>query len=506
MALILSAPVTSNPQADASCDANQRSVPVYLQTQEHVNDFKEIRTYNHNTGKEEVLSLGGSAEFSYLLIDPVVDNKWQEVQIPYEGGGVPIQNLGNFIVENVTLDAQGRMSFDECLDKSMDANFFFGVYETPEGVIGIRTAMGVVEIQDGKEVMDLTFRSQYDNAWRGWNEGKEFSGAEVGREYIETKVRQIVKSLNLFQESGDPANTDAIEVGRGEAGELLGLMGPPFVKPMTAGHLTGTDGDCVKVVEQTMYVHCANAESNFPLSTTELNIDGDNKLNNPEHSVKDLDGYADGTTVKQIRYGRETDGIIRQVSFTPYATVDASCSGTTGSISVTHDSDQKNTYTEFRQYGELAHKVQGNTADFLGDCVETEISSYVADHKGNPVFEYTRTEKFAVPSGNTVKIYVAENGVPRVFAETHPSDEIIKSIWQISDINTQIGFQVYEICDLPGGPINSLKEIQAQYNGLTVAQQEEFSSDRDAYAPYADGCDDTDPDNQITYRIERTIE
>lgn len=211
LALILSAPLPSQTaQADASCDANQRSVRVYLQTQAHVNDFKEIRTYNHKTGKEEVLSLGGSSDFSYLLIDPVVDNKWQEVQIPYEDGGVPVQNLRNFIVENVTLDAQGRMSFDECLDKSIDANFFFGVYETPEGVIGIRTAMGVVEIQDGKEVMDLTFRSQYDNAWRGWNEGKEFSGAEVGREYIETKVRQIVEGLNLFQESGDPADTDAI--------------------------------------------------------------------------------------------------------------------------------------------------------------------------------------------------------------------------------------------------------------------------------------------------------
>jgi hypothetical protein len=110
----------------------------------------------------------------------------------------------------------------------------------------------------------------------------------------------------------------------------------------------------------------------------------------------------------------------------------------------------------------------------------------------------------------SVKIYVSELGVPRVFAETSPSEDIIRRVWNVNNLDALIGDGVYA-CSEPGGSaVSSLQEVIHNYNlALDPEQQVMFSGDRNGFRPFAndsdnDGlpCDEDEPDMQFVYRLE----
>lgn len=109
----------------------------------------------------------------------------------------------------------------------------------------------------------------------------------------------------------------------------------------------------------------------------------------------------------------------------------------------------------------------------------------------------------------TVKIYVADNGVPRVFSTTQPSEAVIRRVWQVNNLDSMVGNFAFG-CDpdVAGPQIDTLQEVVMNYGGLTAAEQQEFSGDRIGFAPFAndsdnDGlpCDEDEPDHQFVYRI-----
>ena len=93
---------------------------------------------------------------------------------------------------------------------------------------------------------------------------------------------------------------------------------------------------------------------------------------------------------EQERYGHLTLGVLKKAGFTPFTSVQTSREGNTCTVSVEHNSNHDDTYTEFWQNGELKLKAEGSTADFIGACDDIEALAYVQDHKGNPVKQYKR--------------------------------------------------------------------------------------------------------------------
>lgn len=112
-----------------------------------------------------------------------------------------------------------------------------------------------------------------------------------------------------------------------------------------------------------------------------------------------------------------------------------------------------------------------------------------------------------------VKIYVMDNGTPRVFSTTSPSEAIIRSVWQRTNLDTLLGNNVYA-CNVVADPVvNTLPEVIANYNTrLSAAEQQEFSSDRIRLEPFVNDsdnnglpCDEAEPDHQFVYRLELNL-
>lgn len=113
----------------------------------------------------------------------------------------------------------------------------------------------------------------------------------------------------------------------------------------------------------------------------------------------------------------------------------------------------------------------------------------------------------------TIRIYVNESGVPRVFATTHPSETVIKRVWQVNNLDSMVGSYAFG-CDpdLAGPQVDTLQEVIANYNGLTPDEQQEFSGNGNGFMPFAndsdnDGrpCDEDEPDHHFVYRVELSL-
>lgn len=114
----------------------------------------------------------------------------------------------------------------------------------------------------------------------------------------------------------------------------------------------------------------------------------------------------------------------------------------------------------------------------------------------------------------TLRIYVNDNGASRLFSTTHPSEEIVKRVWQINNIASMVGNYGF-VCDAnPAGPqVDTLPEVIKNYGTLlTPDQQQEFSGNRNGFIPFgndsdADGlpCDADEPDHQNVWLIELDV-
>jgi hypothetical protein len=112
----------------------------------------------------------------------------------------------------------------------------------------------------------------------------------------------------------------------------------------------------------------------------------------------------------------------------------------------------------------------------------------------------------------SVKIYVMDNGTPRVFSTTSPSETIVRRVWQVNNLNAIIGEHVYACTDPAGAAVDTLPEVITNYSGLTAAEQQEFSGDRIRFAPFGNDsdndnlpCDEDEPDHQFVYRLELNV-
>lgn len=112
----------------------------------------------------------------------------------------------------------------------------------------------------------------------------------------------------------------------------------------------------------------------------------------------------------------------------------------------------------------------------------------------------------------SVRIYVMDNGTPRVFSVTHPRDEIVRGVWQVSNLDALVGEHVYACTDPAGVAVDTLPEVIKNYNGLTPEQQQEFAGDANAFSLFANDsnnnelpCDETEPDNRFVYRLELNV-
>ncbi|HIH24482.1 TPA: hypothetical protein HA251_05595 [Candidatus Woesearchaeota archaeon] len=109
----------------------------------------------------------------------------------------------------------------------------------------------------------------------------------------------------------------------------------------------------------------------------------------------------------------------------------------------------------------------------------------------------------------TVQIYVMDNGTPRVFSTTQPSEAVVKRVWQVHNLDALVGEHVYACTDPAGAAVDTLPEVITNYNGLTAAEQQEFSGDRIRLEPFVNDsdnnglpCDEAEPDHQFVYRLE----
>jgi len=117
----------------------------------------------------------------------------------------------------------------------------------------------------------------------------------------------------------------------------------------------------------------------------------------------------------------------------------------------------------------------------------------------------------------TVQIYVTNNGTERLFGITHPSEGVIKRIWQVKDLSQFVNVPRQYACEMvPDSPVNSLPEIIRNYNGSSAGDQQEFCGDRIRLEPYVNdsdnnglSCDSGEPDHQfvnlLTLYIRRKL-
>ncbi len=143
-----------------------------------------------------------------------------------------------------------------------------------------------------------------------------------------------------------------------------------------------------------------------------------------------------------------------------------------------------------------------------------------ANIRGTPVNNATsdgRSQQWQVYETTTpeydisVYIHVLDNGSP--FSQTtHPGPDVIKRIWNVNDVGVYVGDRQWTCTNEPDPVVNSLDEIANNYNGLTAAEQQEFSGDRIGFQPFVndsdnDGsvCDADEPDHQYLNLLRLTV-
>jgi hypothetical protein len=91
----------------------------------------------------------------------------------------------------------------------------------------------------------------------------------------------------------------------------------------------------------------------------------------------------------------------------------------------------------------------------------------------------------------TATIQVRDNG--QTFEQvTHPSIGTVLKLTSASNADALVGSHGYDCAPSPDPVVNSIPELLAHYAMLTPAEQQEFSGDREGFAPFAaNGCDAT---------------
>jgi surface protein len=90
----------------------------------------------------------------------------------------------------------------------------------------------------------------------------------------------------------------------------------------------------------------------------------------------------------------------------------------------------------------------------------------------------------------SLQINVIDNG--QGFQQvTQPDDEVVKTVWQINDLAELEGSHVFDRCNaFPGGDVDTIEEINNNYLAqLNVEQQQDFSGDREGFAPFVNDSD-----------------
>ena len=478
--------------ADLDCGVDERPVVQYITVNDYAGDLFPIPIYNPDTGQEELLATGGQG----FVTD--IQNTWNvdEAEIGFNNF-----NIATLTFTESTSDAEfledignSRYKVQFCLPDSANSTTSHAIYLDGGLVKGIFSGVGLVYNQGNGDEIDLILNRATGTWFKGFNEGKSRSGHELVRNVVEQVFERPERTLSE---------------------QVVVTLNESYAQQLDAQQLRA-NGERVDVEGLTVFVQDILPLICLSPTVSSYKINGEERLgadNCVSLTVEDI-----GRQTLSVTNGYRQEGSIMdaRVGEGQFQAVTMTCDGDEATAHIAYEIEPLNQRTTFLQ-GNTRLVTTLNNTDFSLPCADTEILIESLGNTNEPRHKWIQIFKV---EGNgsgvydiTVKTFVKDDGEV-LLATGHPSEEIIKLVWDLNTIDPLIGIREYLCEDNPDPVINTIDEIISNVNlALSAAQKNEFygepASGMEKYTNDDDFddsfCDEDEPDGGFTNLIELTI-